>query len=52
MYFILVLNYEDQYKYLGVIFEEHLDFNTSAETLGAEEAEFWALLCIMQGLYQ
>ena len=29
------LNYEDHYKYLGVIFEEHLDFNTCAETLGA-----------------
>ena len=29
------LNYEDHYKYLGVILEEHLDFNTCAETLGA-----------------
>ena len=26
------LNYDDHYKYLGVIFEEHLDFNTCAET--------------------
>ena len=29
------LNYEDHYKYLGVIFKEHIDFNTYAETLGA-----------------
>ena len=30
------LSYEDHYKYLGVIiFEENLDFNICAETLGA-----------------
>ena len=38
------LNNEDHYKYLGVIFEEHLDFNTCAETLGAAGGSAWTRL--------
>ena len=39
------LSYEDHYKYLGVIFEKHLDFNTCAETLGAAGGR--ALGCVI-----